>query len=449
MPDLAVDGVGKVHHRGAARHGHDLALGREHVHGIGKEVHLDVIPELRRVAGLVLDIEQGLQPLGGQMLGVMTLLRLVQPVGRDAGLGHDVHLFRANLEFDADAGGADQRGVQRLVAIALGNGDVVLEAARHGLVLLVQHPEGRVAVQRLGDDDAKAVDVGDLGKAQLVLLHALVQRIQRALAAQQANRQAVRGKSGADFILHTMDQITAACTRAADGFFQRGIAPGVQMLERQVLKLAIGLVQTQAVSDGGVDLQRFGRDAAPLAARHVAHGAHIVGAVGQLDQDDAHIACHGQQHLAKGLGLVFLAGIELQLVQLGQPVHQLGHILAKALLQIQLGDAAILHGVMQQGRHQRRGVELPVGADPRDRDGVGDIGVSTAAPLICMCLICVDICLAHALGAVGIQIAQMLHQPVKSSSRHTCSLLSGHALRLGRCRRRRCNRRVLGRCHIP
>ncbi|MPM86066.1 hypothetical protein SDC9_133149 [bioreactor metagenome] len=221
------------------------------------------------------------------------------------------------------------------------------------------------------------------------------------------------------------------------------------MLERQVLKLAIGLVQTQAVSDGGVDLQRFGRDAAPLAARHVAHGAHIVGAVGQLDQDDAHIACHGQQHLAKGLGLVFLAGIELQLVQLGQPVHQLGHILAKALLQIQLGDAAILHGVMQQGRHQGRGIELPVGADSRDRDGVGDIGVSTAAPLIRMCLICVDIRLAHTLGAVGIQVAEMLHQALKSSSRHTCSLFSGHALRLGRCRRGRSNRRVLGRCHIP
>jgi hypothetical protein len=164
MPDLAVDGVGKVHHRGAARHGHDLALGREHVHGIGKEVDLDVIPELRRVAGLVLDVEQGLQPLGGQVLGVMTLLCLVQPVRRDAGLGHDVHLFRSNLEFDADAGGADQRGVQRLVAIALGDGDVVLEAARHGLVLLVQHAQGRVAVQRLGHDDAKAVDVGDLAK---------------------------------------------------------------------------------------------------------------------------------------------------------------------------------------------------------------------------------------------------------------------------------------------
>jgi hypothetical protein len=57
--------AGKVHHRGAARHGHDLALGREHVHGIGEEVHLDVIPE---PLPLVLDVEQGLQPLGGQML---------------------------------------------------------------------------------------------------------------------------------------------------------------------------------------------------------------------------------------------------------------------------------------------------------------------------------------------------------------------------------------------
>jgi hypothetical protein len=118
--------------------------------------------------------------------------------------------------------------------------------------------------------------------------------------------------------------------------------------ERQVLQLAVGLVQAQAVGNGGVNLQRFGRNAAPFLARHVVQRAHVVRAVGQLDQDDAHIPRHGQQHLAKRLRLVFLAGVELQLVQLGQSVHQFGHGRAKTLDQLGLGDAAVFHGVVQQ-----------------------------------------------------------------------------------------------------
>ena len=97
------------------------------------------------------------------------------------------------------------------------------------------------------------------------------------------------------------------------------------MFEGQVLQLAVNLVQAQTVGDGRVDFQRFRGDATPLAARHVGHGAHVVGTVGQLDEDDPHIAGHGQQHLAKRLGLVFFAGVEFELVQFGQAIDQLGH----------------------------------------------------------------------------------------------------------------------------
>ncbi|MOA21569.1 hypothetical protein D3C78_1420680 [compost metagenome] len=133
----------------------------------------------------------------------------------------------------------------------------------------------------------------------------------------------------------------------------------MEVAERQVLQFAVGLVQAQAVGDGRINFQRLGCNAAPFAARHVRQRAHIVRAVGQLDEDDAHIAGHGQQHLAKRFSLVFLAGIELQLVQLGQSVDQLGHRQAEALGQIVLGDAAVFHGIVHQRRHQRRRIELP------------------------------------------------------------------------------------------
>ena len=71
VADVAVDGVGEVDHRRAARQRHDLALGREHVDRVGEQVDLDVVPELGGVARLVLDVQQRLQPLGAQALGAV------------------------------------------------------------------------------------------------------------------------------------------------------------------------------------------------------------------------------------------------------------------------------------------------------------------------------------------------------------------------------------------
>ncbi|KAF1031801.1 MAG: hypothetical protein GAK34_03660 [Delftia tsuruhatensis] len=428
VADLAVDRIGEVHHGGAARHGHDLALGREHVDGVGEQVHLDVVPELGGIARLVLDVQQRLEPLRAQLLGIVAGLGLVEPMGGHAGLGDDVHFLGADLELDVHARGAHQRGVQRLVAIVLGNGDVVLEAARHGLVHLVQHAQRRVAIDNARQDDAKAVDVRHLGKAQLVLLHAQIERIQRAFTAGKAGLQPRAGELGIDLVLHALDQIAASLARAGDGFFQRGVAPGMQVAEGQVLQLAVGLVQPQAVGDGCVDLQCFRRDAAPLAARHVAHGAHVVGAVGQLDQDHAHIARHGQQHLAEGFRLVLFARVELQLVQLREAVDQLGHVLAEALGEIGLGDAAVFHRIVQQRGHQGRGVELPARAQRRDRDGMGDIGFAAAAPLVAVGLVGEGIGFAHLLDAGGIQVSQVLHQSGKGIGRHGGCLLCRHAL---------------------
>ncbi len=44
-----------------------------------------------------------------------------------------VHLGGANLKLDWCAVWADQRGVQRLIAVQFGDGDVVFELTRHGL----------------------------------------------------------------------------------------------------------------------------------------------------------------------------------------------------------------------------------------------------------------------------------------------------------------------------
>ena len=48
------------------------------------------------------------------------------------------------------------------------------------------------------------------------------------------------------------------------------------MGKRQVLQLAVDLVQPEPVRDGGVDIQRLDRGAAPFAARHIGQRTHVV-----------------------------------------------------------------------------------------------------------------------------------------------------------------------------
>ena len=62
---------------------------------------------------------------------------LVLPVRCNAVFRHLVHLGRADLDLERDAGAADDGRVERLVAVRLRGGDIVLEAARDGLVEVV------------------------------------------------------------------------------------------------------------------------------------------------------------------------------------------------------------------------------------------------------------------------------------------------------------------------
>ena len=114
VAQVGVHAVGEVDDGGTPRQAPDLALGREDVDGVGVEVDLDVIDEFQRVAGLLLDVEQRLEPV--QRLDLLVAgvfaLGLVEPVGGDAGFGDAVHLGRADLELDAAAVRADHGGVQ-------------------------------------------------------------------------------------------------------------------------------------------------------------------------------------------------------------------------------------------------------------------------------------------------------------------------------------------------
>ena len=175
----------------------------------------------------------------------------------------------------------------------------------------------------------------------MFFIHLFVDGVQRFFPTGDTHGHAGCFERRFHFALDFLKQVTPTPARLGNGFGQRGMAPGEEVAKGQVLKFLVSLVQTEAVGNGCINVERLRRDAGPFVTWGIGQGAHIVGAVGQLDQDDANIARHGQQHLAKRLSLVFFTGREVQLFQLGQAVDQLCDGGAKAFNQLGFGYAAV------------------------------------------------------------------------------------------------------------
>ncbi|KFB70670.1 MAG: hypothetical protein AW09_004217 [Candidatus Accumulibacter phosphatis] len=164
VPDIRVHRIRQVNRRGAAWQGDDLAFGRKHVDLVRKEIDLDVLEKLRSISGRALQVEQRVKP-GGRFLlqiGTEVLAILVQPVRGNTFLRHVLHRFSANLHLERGAMRTNQRGVQGLVAIGLGNGNIVLELSRHRLEQPVQRTEGEVGGGHIAYQHAETVDVEHL-----------------------------------------------------------------------------------------------------------------------------------------------------------------------------------------------------------------------------------------------------------------------------------------------
>ena len=161
------------------------------------------------------------------------------------------------------------------------------------------------------------------------------------------------------------------------------VADGIQVLHTQVLQLLLDLLHTQAVGQGGVDLHGLqGGDAALVIGLGV-QCAHVVQTVAELDENDADVLGHGQKHLAESLDVSLLLVVDLQGHDLGQTLHQHGHVGAEAL-----GDllavglfSAILHRVVEQGGADGVGIQLQSRHDLGHGDGVGDVGITALAEL--------------------------------------------------------------------
>ena len=308
---------------------------------------------------------------------------LVLPVRGDAELGGAVHRLRADLHLDVLALGPHHRRVQRLVEVELGHRDVVLEAPRDGTPDRVQRAQRRVAVLDRLDEHADPDEVEDVVELPVAVDHLLVDGPVVLRAAGDLGADLDVAQALGDLGLDAVQVAVALRLALHDHRADLVVDLGLQRRERQVLQLPLELLHAQAVRQRRVDPEGLGGLLLLLGAREVVDRAHVVQAVGELDEQDPQVVGHRQQHLAQALGLLLLLGGDRDAVQLGDPVDQRGGDVAELRGDVVAGEDGVLDHVVEQRRDQRRGVRAEVGEDLGDADGVDDVGLArtcAAAP---------------------------------------------------------------------
>src|SRR5436853_7756601 len=92
---------------------------------------------------------------------------------------------------------------------------------------------------------------------------------------------------------------------------------------------------------------------------------HVVEAIAELDEDDADVARHREQHLAEVLRLLLLSRRVRELAELRHAIDEERDLLAENLAELIDSCARVLDAVMQQPRTYRSYIQLELGADLR------------------------------------------------------------------------------------
>jgi hypothetical protein len=122
-------------------------------------------------------------------------------------------------------------------------------------------------------------------------------------------------------------------------------------------------------------------DLDPPLLRQVMQRPHVVQPVGQLDEDDADVVHHGEQHLAEVLRLPLLARRERIALILVTPSTTWAHVGPEQLLDALDGRQSVLDDVVEQPGGDRDGVQLHVGQEVGDGERVDEVWLSGMADL--------------------------------------------------------------------
>ena len=229
-----------------------------------------------------------------------------------------------------------------------------------------------IAVRHRIHDHAHRADIIDLVDRLMLGVHFAVNGINMLDARRNRIMDMRLRQLLADALLYPLEEFLVLLALRPEALDDLVIADRVEHLEAQVLQLPFDTAHTQPVRDRRIDLHGFERLVALLALGQELERARVMQPVGQLDQDDADILGHGEEHLAQVLELLLLLGIA-QHAQAGNAVHQLRDRRAKLVFDLLVAELRILDAVVQQRGADRIRIQPHFNHDLGHRDRMDDI----------------------------------------------------------------------------
>jgi hypothetical protein len=341
-------------------------------------------------------------------LGVVLLLSpfalLVFPVGGDSQLRVLVHLRGPDLDLHPLPVRADHRGVEGLVLVGLGKRDVILEATRDRRPDRMHQPQSRVDHLPLSlQNDPEGDHVVDLIETEALGFHLVVDRSEVLEATGDLDEEAGADQLLGENPLDLFDVSLALLVAALELALQLRRDGQMQGAKGQILELALHPVDPEPVGQGYVDVEGLLGDAVGLVFAHVFQRAHVVEPIDELDQEDANVLGHRDQHLPEALGLALPGGGEFDSRDLGQPLHEEADLLTEEAIDLVETGEGVLHGVVEQSRDDGHVIEAHVHEDPRHFERMDQIGLPGVPHLAVVDLRGVDVC-ALEQGEIAVRI---------------------------------------------
>lgn len=232
-------------------------------------------------------------------------------------------------------------------------------------------PEDRIAVTNTADEDTDADQVVDVVELATAHDHLLIDRVQLLGPPHDASADPQLTEVRVDGLDDVADVLLALGCPLKHETLDLGVQLRVEYREAQVLEFGLDRLNTEPVRQGRVDLEGLRRLLPRLLGRHEAPGARVVESIGELDEQDADVARHRDDHLADGLGLRALAVLDL--VEFGDAVDQHRHLVAELRRQVVEPVGGVLDRIVEERRGDRPRSEPQVGEDLRDRERMRDV----------------------------------------------------------------------------
>jgi hypothetical protein len=301
-------------------------------------------------------------------------------VGGHTVFGELVHLVRADLHFERAPVVADHDRMQRLVAVRLRPGDVVVELSRHRLPQVVHDAEHGVAILDVGNDDAKRAHVVEFGEIELLAAHLAPDAVDVLRPPRHLRIDVRGGKLGAQAVDGLRDVALALHAFLVEQLRDALVGLGLFEAEREVLELPLQLPDAEPVRKRRVDFERL--------ARHVGRRRELRRGVvaqrlqprGEPDQHDTDVLREREQHLAQrfdlratrglrvatGLGHRILSGAHADGAEPQQLAHvrnELRNLFAEAFGQNALGVRQIRREREERRRQHRGRIDVELAHD--------------------------------------------------------------------------------------